>query len=110
LSRTVRGTQRALSAVNRELELLSKAFSLAIDQGLAIHNPCQKVKRFREDNERNRYLSDEEEPRLLSVLSFSRPATYSRYQAGRCGSRHAKDHGDIGPSMYANIGALYTRD
>jgi integrase len=53
---------------NRELELLSKTFSLAIDQGLAINNPCQKVKRFREDNERNRYLSDEEEVRLLSVL------------------------------------------
>ena len=67
-SKTVRGTERAPSTVNRELELLSKVFSLAIDQGLAIHNPCQKVKRFREDNERNRYLSDEEEPRLLSVL------------------------------------------
>src|SRR5205823_11909722 len=36
------------------------------------HNPCQKVKRFREDNERNRYLSDEEEPRLLSVLTGPR--------------------------------------
>lgn len=65
---TRRGTQRAPSTVNRELELLSKTFSLAIDQGLAINNPCQKVKRFREDNERNRYLSDEEEVRLLSVL------------------------------------------
>ena len=72
LSKTVRGTERAPSTVNRELELLSKIFSLAIDQGLAIQNPCQKVKRFREDNERNRYLSDEEEPRLLSVLTGPR--------------------------------------
>ncbi len=72
VSKTVRGTDRAPSTVNRELELLSKIFSLAIDQGLAIHNPCQKVKRFREDNERNRYLSDEEEPRLLSVLTGPR--------------------------------------
>jgi len=65
---TCRGTHRAPSTVNRELELLSKIFSLAIDQGFAIHNPCQKVKRFREDNERNRYLSDQEEARLLAVL------------------------------------------
>src|SRR5207244_11926836 len=72
LSKTVRGTDRAPSTVNRELELLSKIFSLAIDQGLAIQNPCQKVKRFREDNERNRYLSDEEEPRLLSMLTGPR--------------------------------------
>ena len=49
-------------------------FSLAIDQGLAIHNPCQKVKRYREDNERNRYLSDEEETRLLAVLIGPRAA------------------------------------
>lgn len=71
-SKTARGGQRAPSTVNRELELLSKVFSLAIDQGLSIPNPCRKVKRFREDNERNRYLSDQEEARLLSVLTGSR--------------------------------------
>src|SRR6266849_3069693 len=74
VSKTVRGTDRAPSTVNRELELLSKMFSLAIDQGLAIHNPCQKVKRYREDNERNRYLSDDEESRLLAVLNGPRAA------------------------------------
>src|SRR5678815_4701144 len=67
-----RGGERAPSTVNRELELLSKTFSLAIDQGLSISNPCRKVKRFREDNERNRYLSDQEEARLLSVLTGPR--------------------------------------
>ena len=71
-SKTARGGDRAPSTVNRELELLSKAFSLAIDQGLSISNPCRKVKRFREDNERNRYLSDQEEERLLSVLTGPR--------------------------------------
>src|SRR5260370_41389811 len=71
-TKTVRGTLRAPSTVNRELELLSKTFSLAIDLGLAIHNPCKKVKRFREDNERNRYLSDEEEARLLTALTGPR--------------------------------------
>jgi integrase len=73
-TKTVRGTLRASSTVNRELELLSKTFSLAIDLGLAIHNPCRKVKRFREDNERNRYLSDEEESRLMAVLNGPREA------------------------------------
>jgi integrase len=67
-SKTSRDGDRAPSTVNRELELLSKVFSLAIDQGLTIPNPCRKVKHFREDNERNRYLSDQEEARLLSVL------------------------------------------
>src|SRR6185369_14290694 len=67
-SKTARGGERAASPFNRELELLSKVFSLAIDQGLTIPNPCRKVKHFREDNERNRYLSDQEEARLLSVL------------------------------------------
>jgi integrase len=71
-SKTARGGERAPSTVNRELELLSKVFSLAIDQGLSIQNPCRRVKRFREDNERNRYLSDEEEARLLAVLTGSR--------------------------------------
>lgn len=73
-TKTVRGTNRAPSTVNRELELLSKTFSLAIDLDLAIHNPCQKVKRYREDNERNRYLSDDEETRLLAVLNGPRAA------------------------------------
>ena len=71
-SKTARGSELAPSTVNRELELLSKVFSLAIDQGLSIPNPCRKVKRFREDNERNRYLSDQEEMRLLSVLTGPR--------------------------------------
>lgn len=71
-SKTARGTDRAPSTVNRELELLSKMFSLAIDQGLAILNPCRKVKRYREDNERNRYLSDEEESRLIAALDSQR--------------------------------------
>jgi integrase len=71
-SKSARGGERAPSTVNRELELLSKIFSLAIDQGLSISNPCRRVKRFREDNERNRYLSDEEEARLLAVLTGSR--------------------------------------
>src|SRR5260370_31107905 len=41
-TKTVRGTLRAPWTVNRELELLSKTFSLAIDLGLEIHNPCRK--------------------------------------------------------------------
>jgi integrase len=73
-TKTARGGERAPSTVNRELELLSKVFSLAIDHGLSIPNPCRKVKRFREDNERNRYLSDQEEARLLCVLTGPRAA------------------------------------
>ena len=43
-SKTARGGERASATVNRELELLSKVFSLAIDQGLSIPNPCRRSK------------------------------------------------------------------
>jgi integrase len=56
------------ASVNRELELLSAIFNHAIDSDIIVPNPCRKVKRFDEDNARNRYLSYEEEVRLLALL------------------------------------------
>jgi len=55
--------------VNHELKILSRAFTLAADQGLLDANPCGKVKRLREDADRNRYLTPEEERRLMGVLT-----------------------------------------
>ena len=39
-----RGTQRAPASVDRELQLLSRIFSLAVERGLMQTNPCKGVK------------------------------------------------------------------
>ncbi|HEY9285899.1 MAG TPA: site-specific integrase [Pyrinomonadaceae bacterium] len=69
---TRKGTERSPATVNRELEILSRVFSLAMDSGAASTNPCRKVKKLRADNRRTRYLLDEEEPRLFEALTGER--------------------------------------
>jgi integrase len=64
--------ERTPASVNRELAALSRIFSLAIDNGILETNPCRKVKRLRENNERRRYLTSEEEERLMAVLTGRR--------------------------------------
>jgi integrase len=66
--KTWRGSQRTPASVNRELEVLSRIFSIAIDNGMNIQNPCRKVRLLRMDNQRNRYLSEDEETRLMAIL------------------------------------------
>lgn len=56
------------STVNRELAILSRIFSLAVEYEILFYNPCQRVKPLRADNQRVRYLSDDEEKRLLAEL------------------------------------------
>jgi integrase len=58
----------APATVNRELAILSKIFSLAVEYEVLSYNPCQKVKPLRADNQRIRYLSEDEEKRLLEDL------------------------------------------
>ncbi len=65
---TKRGTVRSPASVNHELTLLSKAFSLAIDYKVTDTNPCTKVRKYRLDNKRYRYLLPEEEPALMAAL------------------------------------------
>jgi integrase len=69
---TKKGTQRQPATVNRELTLLSSAYSLAVKYDKAESNPCTKVDLFRLDNLRYRYLLPEEEPRLMAHLSGPR--------------------------------------
>ncbi len=54
------------STVNRELACLKHMYSMAIKWGDFDENPVKKVKFFRESNRRLRYLSEEEEARLLN--------------------------------------------
>lgn len=69
---TWRGTQRTPASVNRELEVLSRIYTIAIDNGMNIQNPCRKVRLLRMDNQRNRYLSEDEETRLMAILEGRR--------------------------------------
>lgn len=66
---TRRGKERAPASVNRELEVLSRIFTLAMDQDAVTTNPCRKVKKLLMDNVRTRYLSVEEEERLMESLT-----------------------------------------
>lgn len=61
-------TERAPASVNREFELLSRIFTLAIALGKADSNPCARVKKFKLDNERYRYLDPSEETVLMATL------------------------------------------
>ena len=69
---TKKGTPRRPATVNREVTLLSSAFSLAVKYDKAESNPCSKVDLFTLDNLRDRYLLPEEEPRFMAQLNGPR--------------------------------------
>jgi integrase len=56
------------ATINRELSVLSKVFTLAVRNEVAESNPCQGVERFALDNERVRYLTEDEEQRLFEAI------------------------------------------
>ena len=58
------------SSVNRYYSSLCKAFNLIIiNKRLNMLNPCKMVSKLKEDNEILRYLTEEEEERLMKELS-----------------------------------------
>jgi integrase len=67
-----RGAQRAPASVDRELQLLSRIFSLSVERGLMQTNPCKGVKLSGVGRIVTRYLAPEEEDRLLAALDFPR--------------------------------------
>jgi hypothetical protein len=64
--------ERAPANVNRELEILSKIFTMAEDNGMVASNPCRKVNKLRQDNRITRYLTADEERRLMAALTGRR--------------------------------------
>ncbi|HEX8073219.1 MAG TPA: site-specific integrase [Pyrinomonadaceae bacterium] len=67
------GGRVSAGTINNELALLSRIFSMALDNGLVAFNPCSRVRRLRATNERMRYLTREEETRLFEHLPMSGP-------------------------------------
>lgn len=59
----------APSTVNRELSCLKTIFTKAIEWGQVESSPCVKVRKFKEDNGRTRFLTDAEIERLMNTAS-----------------------------------------
>lgn len=60
----------AETTTNREMALLKKMFSLAIDEDYLEHNPAKKIKMYSElDSIRDRTLLPEEEPRFYAEFA-----------------------------------------
>ena len=66
--KTMYKRQRNPATVNPELCVLSKIFSLAFDAELIDSNPCRRVRKFRTDCRRTRYLTFDEEAKLFEKL------------------------------------------
>ena len=67
------GRPRAEASVNREFEMLSRVFNLAIDFKNAETNPCSRVRKFKLDNERYRYLkaaTNEIRPPVMAAVNY----------------------------------------
>ncbi|MFQ5842626.1 MAG: tyrosine-type recombinase/integrase [Thermodesulfobacteriota bacterium] len=58
----------SIATTNRHLGLLTGVFNKAIEWKKTDKNPFKKVKKFKENNERVRYLAEEEESRLQVVF------------------------------------------
>ena len=52
--------EAAKSTVNREVALLKTVFSKAVLWGKTRENPVKKIKQYRENNRRERYLTEDE--------------------------------------------------
>lgn len=57
------------ATINRVRALLSSIFNLAIDHEIIETNPIARIKKYREDNQKERYLNDIELARLVHVLN-----------------------------------------
>lgn len=62
------------ATINRIRALLSVMYSYAMDLGLVEKNPVTRVKKYKEVNKIERFLSEQELPRLMQVLNA--PAEY----------------------------------
>jgi len=58
----------APATVNREVKFLKRVFNIAVADSLVPINPTNRVKLYRENNERVRFLSAEEETRLREAM------------------------------------------
>jgi integrase len=71
------------STVNRYLTILKTMYKKAIEWGNAKENPLDNVKHFREDNQRLRFLEEEEIARLLEACTpYLKPIVITALNSG----------------------------
>ena len=74
---------RSEVTINRELAFLKNLFTMAMKWGKASENPVSQVRFFREDNGRTRFLTEDEETRLLACCNpFLRPLVVTALHTG----------------------------
>ncbi len=61
-------TKYCPATANRHLSLLHRMFKLAIHWGFLDKNPCTGIRKHQENNERHRYLSDQEIGKFIDAL------------------------------------------
>lgn len=66
---TIKAHGLAAATANHYVKLIKHMFNLAIDWGIIEHNPAVRIQLLREDNQIERYLSEEELQRLMAVLT-----------------------------------------
>ncbi len=77
------GDLTAPATVNREMACLKTMFNKAIKNGKAERNPAQGLKMLKENNERDRVLSEEEYRRLLAACpEHLKPVVKLAYHTG----------------------------
>lgn len=57
------------STINREMDVIRRIFSIAVDNNKLKVNPCKKLKDLRIENPPERYLTKDEEVKLLAVCN-----------------------------------------
>jgi integrase len=85
---------RKPATVNRYRTLLSLTFSLAVRNQKLVSNPVRLVKRRKENNERVRFLDDEEEVKLRAKIRYSHPEHEAEFElALHTGMRRGEQYG-----------------
>jgi integrase len=85
---------RTPATVNRYRTLLSLTFSLAVRNGKLVSNPVRLVRRRKENNERVRFLDDEEEVKLRAKIQESHPEHEAEFDlALHTGMRRGEQYG-----------------
>lgn len=62
------GERVGAATVNRHHSLLSGMFKLAIEHDLVDKNPCDGIRKLKENSSRDRYLNPDEYPRFMKAL------------------------------------------
>jgi len=63
------------ASCDHHIKLIRHALNLAVEWELLDRNPANKIKLFKEDNKKERYMTDEEQARLLHILKTDKNRT-----------------------------------